>query len=146
MVHTLISNSSEQTKNIGFEFAKRIYGGDVISLIGDLAAGKTTFVQGVGQYFGLDKITSPTFIIMNQYPLSAQFLPLLSLSHLDCYRLESAAQLRAIDLYELLSDQTNVTFIEWPEKINFGLSQTNYQISFSVLSDQSRSIQIAKVK
>jgi len=146
MVHTLISNSSEQTKNIGFEFAKRIYGGDVISLIGDLAAGKTTFVQGVGQYFGLDKITSPTFIIMNQYPLSAQFLPLLSLSHLDCYRLESASQLRAIDLYELLSDQTNVTFIEWPEKINLGLSQTNYQISFSVLSDQSRSIQIAKVK
>jgi tRNA threonylcarbamoyladenosine biosynthesis protein TsaE len=66
-VHT---NSAEETQHAGKTFAKKLHGGDVILLYGNLGAGKTTFVQGLAKGLGIEKrIISPTFIIVRRYEI-----------------------------------------------------------------------------
>ncbi|MGA1308171.1 MAG: tRNA (adenosine(37)-N6)-threonylcarbamoyltransferase complex ATPase subunit type 1 TsaE, partial [Candidatus Kapaibacteriota bacterium] len=62
------SYSEEETRSIGKRFGEKLSPGDIITLAGDLGAGKTEFVRGVCAYFSVhDIVSSPTFTIMNQY-------------------------------------------------------------------------------
>ena len=76
-----ISNSPEQTEKIAYDFAKTLSGGEVITLDGDLGAGKTAFVRGLASGLGIrDIVSSPTFTIVNEYhngdiPLFHGFAP-----------------------------------------------------------------------
>ena len=73
------SRSPEQTRRIGLRLGSLLKPGDIICLQGDLGAGKTTFTQGLAQGWGsLDSVSSPTFILVNQYPVSY--------THLDVYK------------------------------------------------------------
>ena len=68
--HTIefFSRSPEQTRRIGMRLGSELKTGDVICLQGNLGAGKTTFVQGLAQGWGsIDAVSSPTFIIVNEY-------------------------------------------------------------------------------
>jgi len=63
-----LSYSEEDTRAIGKSFAEQLSHGDIITLLGDLGAGKTEFVRGICSYFSVNEIvSSPTFTIMNQY-------------------------------------------------------------------------------
>ncbi len=87
--------------------------GALITISGDLGAGKTTFCQGLGRglkVFEPAEIISPTFTLANEYP---GYIPLY---HLDLYRLESAAQFYEAGLDEYLIGP-GVTLVEWPEKV-----------------------------
>lgn len=65
-----ITNSSEETKKIAENFAKKLKGGDIVALYGELGSGKTTFVQGLAKGLGIKKrIISPTFIIVRSYKI-----------------------------------------------------------------------------
>ena len=64
----IVSKNAENTLLIGKLFAKFLKQGDVVVLTGELGAGKTKFVEGVLQNFGLEnEISSPTFTIINEY-------------------------------------------------------------------------------
>ena len=78
-----VSASNEQTIQIGQTLGKYLKPGDVVLLIGDLSAGKTTITKGIGQAIGVKKIiNSPTFTIVKEY--RGKF----PLYHLDLYRLD----------------------------------------------------------
>lgn len=107
------SRSPEQTRRIGARLGKALQAGDVICLQGDLGAGKTTFVQGAAQGWGsLDTVTSPTFILVNEYRRADGN----RLFHLDAYRLDSVTEAEELDLDLMLAD--GALLIEWPERID----------------------------
>src|SRR5437588_9312651 len=107
------TKSSEETKNLAKQLAEGLKGGEVVLLYGDLGAGKTTFVQGLGEGLGIkDKVLSPTFVLRRFYGGK------INLVHYDFYRLESERDLESLDLEEDLNEG-NVVVIEWPERIGF---------------------------
>ena len=108
----IISNNSEQTLKIGNSFAKYIKHGDIIVLTGELGAGKTKFVEGILQYFGLEnEISSPTFTIINEYTSNN-----INIYHFDAYRLEDSDEFYAIGGEEYF--EKGICLIEWGELIS----------------------------
>ena len=121
----IISNSEEETKLIGKEFAKGLKKGDVIVLTGDLGSGKTKFTEGVLQFFGLEnEISSPTFNIVNEYVNGD-----VNVYHFDVYRLEDEDEFYAIGGEEYF--EKGICLIEWGEMIEHALPNKYIQISFS---------------
>jgi tRNA threonylcarbamoyladenosine biosynthesis protein TsaE len=108
-----LSHSPEQTARFGARLGERLLPGDLICVSGELGSGKTTFIAGVGRGWGtLDPVTSPTFVIVNEYRRADG----LRLRHLDCYRLRSGAEALALGFADLLEAE-GVMLIEWPERI-----------------------------
>jgi len=137
--HTLefFSRSPEQTRRVGMRLGSLLQPGDVISLQGDLGAGKTTFVQGVAQGWGsLDPVSSPTFIIVNVYrrPRDGQ------LFHMDAYRLDSAPEAAELDLDEMLARGS--LLVEWPERVEGILPENHMWISFEYVAEENRQLVI----
>jgi tRNA threonylcarbamoyladenosine biosynthesis protein TsaE len=94
------------------ELAKRISGGEVLLLSGELGAGKTTFVQELVKALGSnDRVTSPTFVIRNEYKAED-----LSILHIDLYRLEKS-KVSSLEFLDMVGDFNVITCIEWPERI-----------------------------
>lgn len=121
----IISNSEEETKVIGKNFAKDLKQGDVIVLSGDLGSGKTKFTEGVLQYWGLEnEISSPTFNIVNEYKNEN-----ISIYHFDVYRLEDEDEFYAIGGEEYF--EKGICLIEWGEMIKSALPKSYIQISFT---------------
>jgi tRNA threonylcarbamoyladenosine biosynthesis protein TsaE len=107
-----------ETKQIGKDLASKLNGGEVITLEGDLGAGKTTFVKGLAEGLGVKKeITSPTFTLMNVYELTANSHKLKTLVHIDTYRLKNEQELLNIGVEDYLGTPETITVIEWPEKV-----------------------------
>lgn len=91
-------------------------GGEIIGLIGDLGGGKTTFVKGLAKGLGIkEMVTSPTFVLMKEYPLPRSFT--LSLIHFDLYRLKKPEEIETIGLSDYLGKPEKICVIEWAEKI-----------------------------
>jgi tRNA threonylcarbamoyladenosine biosynthesis protein TsaE len=108
----LISKNAKQTFKLGKDMGKKISQGMSIALIGDLGAGKTTFVQGLARGLGVSEkyyITSPTYTIINEYQAGS-----FTLCHLDLYRLGSADELEYIGFDDLVDD-THIIVVEWPQ-------------------------------
>ncbi|KKT69121.1 MAG: hypothetical protein UW64_C0004G0043 [Microgenomates group bacterium GW2011_GWC1_44_37] len=115
MEQLFVSSSTEETQEIAGRLASGLEKGTTLCLYGSLAAGKTTFTQGLAYFFGISRLVSPTFIIMRQYPVNSH--PVIkTLYHLDLYRLNSIEEIKAFDVEEIWSDPTNLLVIEWPEK------------------------------
>ncbi|MSY95364.1 MAG: tRNA (adenosine(37)-N6)-threonylcarbamoyltransferase complex ATPase subunit type 1 TsaE [Actinobacteria bacterium] len=97
-------------RDLAATLAAACRGGDLIVLIGDLGAGKTTFVQGLGRGLGVSEaVTSPTFVISRVHEAAGG----IGLVHVDAYRLGSAVDLDDLDLDVTLADC--VTVVEWGE-------------------------------
>lgn len=109
---TITTNSAEETQQVAKEFASTLKGGEVISLIGDLGAGKTTFVRGLVEALGgTARVKSPTFTVMNEYPVEAG--PIRRVVHIDFYRFENENELPALSLDDERRSDT-VILAEWP--------------------------------
>jgi len=94
---------------LGIHVAHLLYPGDLIILVGELGAGKTTFTQGLGRGLGIaDPVTSPTFVIARVHIGGTH--PLV---HVDAYRLGSTIELDELDLDVDVS--TSITVVEWGE-------------------------------
>ena len=107
----VITSSPDETRILGASLAPTLVPGDVISLSGDLGAGKTVFVQGLATALGVETpVTSPTFTIVHEY--EGRY-PLI---HMDVYRLDSFQEV--IDLgFEELLDPGAVLLVEWGEAV-----------------------------
>jgi tRNA threonylcarbamoyladenosine biosynthesis protein TsaE len=109
---TLETGSSEETERAGARFVAGLQAGDVVLVVGEVGAGKTTFVRGACRALGVTgPVTSPTFTIGQRYPAAG---PAATVSHLDLYRI---GDLRDEDP-DLLADYINdeaIAFVEWPD-------------------------------
>ncbi|MDD7542646.1 MAG: tRNA (adenosine(37)-N6)-threonylcarbamoyltransferase complex ATPase subunit type 1 TsaE [Peptoniphilaceae bacterium] len=93
------------------QFAQTLKPGDVVSLVGDLGAGKTRLVQWICAFFnGKEPVTSPTFQLVNRYHTDIGYV-----NHLDLYRLEDPSEIEALDYEELFDPQDGITLIEWAD-------------------------------
>lgn len=121
----IISNSPEETLEIGKKIASKLKKGDVIVLTGDLGSGKTKLTEGILTYFGLEKeISSPTFTIVNEY-----YTENLNIYHFDVYRLEEEEEFSAIGGEEYF--EKGASIIEWGEMIEDALPKEYIKINFS---------------
>jgi tRNA threonylcarbamoyladenosine biosynthesis protein TsaE len=110
---TYTTHSELETKLVAAEFVATLKGGEVVFLEGELGAGKTTFVQGAAEALGYeDPVRSPTFTLMNRYPVEDESIK--EILHLDLYRIEDPSELKTLALEEELGKSEGVTFIEWP--------------------------------
>lgn len=145
METTFVSTSFEETREIAQKFVGKLEKGTTICLYGQLAAGKTTFTQGIGKAFGIDRLVSPTFLIMRQYPITSH--PIIkTLYHLDLYRLNSVEDIKAFDVEEIWSSPENLLVIEWPEKFKEYLPKERYDIFFKANGENERDIKIIEHK
>lgn len=108
---SVTSRSADETRILGAALAPSLAPGDVVSLSGDLGAGKTVFVQGVARSLGVEqRVTSPSFTLVHQY---AGRYPIL---HIDVYRLDSFQEVLDLGFDELLSGGS-IVLVEWGEAI-----------------------------
>lgn len=106
------TNSAEETSTLGGKIGRLLKPGDIVTLDGDLGAGKTHFTCGAAKALQIQEyITSPTFTIVNEYD-NGEIL----FYHFDLYRISSYEELLEIGFDEYLSKQA-VIFIEWAERI-----------------------------
>lgn len=150
--HTCISKSMEKTRKLGISLAKKLNGGDVVLLDGNLGTGKTHFVQGVAKELGIKKhITSPTFAIMNIYPVPPAVKNkkqnIHHLAHIDLYRVKTLNEALAVGIMDYIGEPSTLTLIEWPEKIQNAIPKDRARIivTFKHQGNTTRSITIKKI-
>ena len=131
---SFISNSHDETMKIGYDLSNQIDPPYVIGLIGDLAAGKTTFVKGFLKGLGYDyTVSSPTFTLINNYDAKYNVM------HVDFYR-ESNLE-RWIDLgFKELVVNNPVVIIEWADLLPNLLPENTIFINFEHLEENKRKI------
>lgn len=107
-----VTHSREETEALGARLADALDRGRVVAFTGDLGAGKTAFVSGMARALGVEeRVTSPTFTIVNEY--EGGRLPLF---HFDMYRLDSADELFHIGWEDYLA-RGGVCAVEWSENV-----------------------------
>lgn len=107
----VVTLTAEETRILGASLAPTLLPGDVLSLAGDLGAGKTTFVQGLGGGLGIqNRVTSPTFTLVHEY--DGRY-PLI---HVDVYRLDSIQEVLDLGFEELL-DPGAILVVEWGQAV-----------------------------
>ncbi len=130
--YQMISTSAQMTRQLAERLAQYLEEGSLLTLSGDLGAGKTTFTQGLAKGLGVEKnVTSPTFTLMKSYQGR------LPLYHIDAYRLEDTIQDLGFDEY-LESD--GVCVVEWANFIEYVLPKEYLSISFEIDDDDNRII------
>jgi tRNA threonylcarbamoyladenosine biosynthesis protein TsaE len=113
----------------------------IISLKGDLGAGKTTFMQGFASGLKIKgDILSPTFIIFNRYPLKVDGFK--NLYHFDCYRIEREEEILNLEFKDIISNKENIVCIEWPENIKKFIPENIIFVEIEILEGDERKITI----
>ena len=130
----ILTHSPEETKALAYKIALDLKDRAVITLSGDLGAGKTTFTQGLAKGLQIKKmVSSPTFTIMKMYEGR------LKLTHIDAYRLEGFHQ----DLgFEEYIGTEGVCVIEWPDYIHELLPKSYMEIKLTRLDEDDRLIEL----
>jgi tRNA threonylcarbamoyladenosine biosynthesis protein TsaE len=128
------SRSPEETQALGERLGRILQAGDVISLVGELGAGKTCLVQGLARGLGVPadrRISSPTFTIVNEH------FGRLKLYHVDLYRLEEARELEEIGLRDYL-EGGGVAVVEWFDRFPDLRPPDRIDIQIDITGDESR--------
>lgn len=128
-----------EMKEFGKIIGQSLNGGEIIELIGDVGAGKTTFVKGLAVGLGIDEnIQSPSFTINRVYNGRDDII----LSHYDFYRLSDAG-IMASELKEVILDQKIVKIIEWGGAISSILPNDRVSINIISPTENSRELSIS---
>ncbi len=134
-----ISNNTEDTEKIAGMFSKSLKPGDIVTLDGDLGAGKTYFTAALCRALGVKEIVqSPTFTIVNEYRNAP-----VPVFHFDVYRISCADEMFDIGFDDYLFGE-GITVVEWADNIRELFDMPYYEIR--ILKDQSISENFRKIK
>lgn len=134
-----ITNSPEETFELGFRYGQSLEKGEAILMFGEAGAGKTVFTKGLAKALGIEeRITSPTFALRNDY------CGRLCLHHLDMYRVEDESELYESGAFEDIFGKDDVAVIEWAENIDGFVDFPHTEITVKYLTDSKREIVIEK--
>jgi len=136
-VRSVETSGPAETESLGAELAGALADGDVVLVLGELGAGKTTLVRGAAHALGVsDPVTSPTFSIGHRYAARA-----LTVSHLDLYRLAGLQH----EEPELLADYLGpgrIAFVEWPQEAHVELAGARVRVTLSHRGGDRRRIEV----
>ena len=138
------SKSIEQTQDLAKKLAKQVTRGAIISLVGDLGTGKTTFTKGFAKQLGIkDHVTSPTFKLISEYQTTNYIL-----YHIDAYRMTGPSDFLNIGGEEYLTSSNGVTIIEWGDLLKDLLPSRTITVNFTrvVSPKESRKIIISGIE
>lgn len=136
----VFSSSEDDTFALGKSVATILAGGTVLYLNGDLGAGKTLFTRGLGSQLGIERVKSPSFIIVAEHNKGK--LPLV---HVDLYRLTTEEEVAELDLPYYL-EQGALLVIEWSERwINRPLEFPSIEFNFKK-SDENENVRCINIK
>ena len=131
------SLSPEQTELVAAELAAELEPGDVVTVSGELGAGKTTFVRGACRALGVEgPVTSPTFTIGHRYRRR------VDVSHLDLYRFENVSPAEWGDLEPYFDGA--VCFVEWPEAAEGTLPDPRFRVTLRYAAEDRRMVEIER--
>ncbi len=135
-----ITLGAEETRALGRRLARTLKPEDVLLLIGELGAGKTTFVQGLAEGLHIDpqRVHSPTFVLIHEYDGGR-----LPLYHIDAYRVQRAEELLEVGLTEYF-EKFGVTVIEWGERVRVVAPERAIEVRFEILERDRRRIEIVR--
>ena len=139
-IESHVLHSLEDTRAQASALANGLRCGDVVALHGDLGVGKTTFVQYVVQALGGAEVTSPTFTLLQTYPVTLNGGSQVTLFHYDLYRINSVEELDELGLREI-SD--GVAIIEWPQRLS-DYSIITHFVHLALQADGSRIMKMGK--
>lgn len=131
----IIENLNDLEK-FAYKLAPLLKEGDVVNLIGDMGAGKTTLVNAIARYFEIYVSSSPTFAIVNIYEGD------VIIYHLDLYRFDNPDDLLDIDFETYFYPEGAITFLEWAENGEGYLPEGMINIKIEKISPETRDIQI----
>lgn len=139
LVKTYEFDSDSSLVAWGEKLAKHLRGGEVIELVGDVGAGKTTLTKGIASGLGIaGPVQSPTFTISNRYSSPNGF----DLAHYDFYRLSDAGIMND-ELHETVNDPGVVTVLEWGDVVKGVLPKDRLTITFEILSETARRLTLS---
>lgn len=134
-----ITNSYEETVELGKKTAQELSKGSVVAFIGGLGMGKTAFTTGLALGLGIDAdVSSPTFAICNTYIGSEN-----TLYHYDMYRVDGWDDLYSTGFFDFLETDAYIA-VEWSENIYGALPDDSTIVEITKLSDNSRQFKIYK--
>ncbi len=130
--------SEAETRQLGERIGAQLKGGEVFQLVGDVGAGKTTFVKGLAKGLAVeDDVQSPSFTISRVYDGRDE----LQLVHYDFYRLTDPG-IMANEAAETMNDPLAVTVIEWADIVEGVLPEKHFTLTFTASSETTRSIDL----
>ena len=136
--------SVEETQRLAKKLAENVIPGSIISLVGDLGTGKTTFTKGFARQMGIkDHVTSPTFKLISEYQGKKY-----KLNHIDAYRMNGPEDFLNIGGEEYLLSKNSITIIEWGDLLNDILPLKTIRVNFTRIKSpkESRKIEISGIK
>lgn len=137
-----ITNSEEETVALATALAKAVKAPAIITLKGDLGAGKTAFSRGFARALGVEgPISSPTFTIVQEYELSVG-----TLYHMDLYRISSDEEAISFGIEEFLNDEQAINLIEWPQRLEWLLPKTVIPVEISHVSEFQRKVKFPQIE
>jgi len=125
-----------EMRDLGAKIGAVLRGGEIFELVGDVGAGKTTFVKGLAKGLEIDDdVQSPSFTISRIY----EGRDGLILSHYDFYRLQDAGIMK-MEIAESLKDSRNITVVEWGESVREVLPEARIVVRINYLPENGREI------
>lgn len=141
-LEVIITRSPEETAALGERLARELGAGACVALVGELGAGKTTFVKGLARGLEIpeEEVLSPSFVLIREY--RGGRLPLF---HIDAYRISKPEELQEIGLEEyLLSD--GITVIEWADRVPQAIPRGCLEIKLEILGERERRISLSALR
>ena len=134
---TVISHSEKETEKFAFDLAKNLSPGTVLTLNGDLGAGKTVFARGFARGLGIEEaISSTTYTIAQEYAIAGG----KRLYHLDLYRISSPESGLAFGVDEFFNDPRAYALVEWPGQVGDVIPDDALKVFIRHIDENTREI------
>ena len=137
-IFEIVTASAEETEALGARLIRNLGTPAFVALYGDLGAGKTALVRGMGAEVGTSEVRSPTFTIVHEYETEPRLI------HFDAYRLDDAEELFAIGFEDYLA-QDAILVLEWAERVPEALPKARLEIFLSGSGDEPRTLELRPI-
>ena len=135
---TIVCTTEQETEDLGRRLVRALPVPSFVALYGDLGAGKTALVRGMGAETGTSEVRSPTFTIVHEYETEPRLI------HFDAYRLADAEELFAIGIEDYLAQEA-VVVLEWAERVPEALPKERLEIRLVGSGDEPRALELCAI-